>query len=184
MVKLLLFIFLIDDVYQFNDTTVDCLGPSFPPDPGADNVPPTLGLTGALSLAGYHHPSLASGALPVDVGLVVSVTHGAIYLRAGTVRGGWRGSAGDTTSLALNLHPLTAGLTGIGISLAIFPAHGLVIEWANTTLKGQLWGLFLPTFALICNVNTLTICLALIRIGFSINSAHRLKYLNANAVVS
>merc|ERR1719232_2208781 len=99
MVKLLLFIFLIDDVYQFIDTNVDGLGPLFPPDPGADNVPPTLGLTGALSLAGYHHPGLAPGALPVDVGLVVGVAHGAIDLRAGTVRGGWRGSTGDTTSL-------------------------------------------------------------------------------------
>merc|ERR1719232_1976011 len=105
----------------------------FPPDPGADNVPPSLGLTGALSLAGYHHPGLAPGALPVNVGLVVSVTHGAIDLRAGTVRAGWRGSRRDTTSLALNVHPLTASLTGIAVSLAIFPAHWLVIEWANTT---------------------------------------------------
>ena len=41
--------------------------------------------------------------VPVDVGLVVGVTHRAIDLRAGTVRGGWRGSAGDTTSLKLSL---------------------------------------------------------------------------------
>ena len=66
MAKLLLFIFLISDFYQFNDTNVGGLGPLFPPDPGADNVPPPLGLTGALSLAGYHHPGLAAGALPGD----------------------------------------------------------------------------------------------------------------------
>ena len=90
------------------------------PDPGGDSVPPSLGLTGAFSLTGNHHPSLASGTLPViiivivmivvvvvvllvDVGVVVSVTHRAVDLRAGAVSNGWRwrGSARgrSTTSL-------------------------------------------------------------------------------------
>ena len=40
--------------------------------------------------------------VPVDVGLVVSVTHGAIDLRTGTVKGRGRRSAGDTTTLRLS----------------------------------------------------------------------------------
>lgn len=66
MAKSLLFIFLISDFDQFNHTNVDGLGPLFPPDPGADNVAPPLGLTGTLALAGNHHPGLAPGALPGD----------------------------------------------------------------------------------------------------------------------
>lgn len=44
---------------------------------------------------------MTADVVPVDVGLIVRVAHGAIDLRAGAVKGRGRGSAGDTTSLRL-----------------------------------------------------------------------------------